>query len=150
MILFITLFFTVQLTAQKTSFDAVYISHQPIDFGVGLRLDYHLGSVGLYNSLSYGDGALYRKFDMRDHYKATMGIRIPMRDYLDNKYGINIGINYHTLGSYVKENISWDTKLFNPWSFEVGISVYCWGKFALGIRTDVLRYEPCLDLGYTF
>ena len=140
----------MSLTAQKSTINAVYISYQPVDFGFGLRADYHLGSVGLYNSLSYGDGAVYRDYNMRDHYKLTMGIRVPLNDYLNNKYGLNFGINYHRLGSYVKENITWDTKLFNPWSFELGISVYCWGKFALGIRTDILRNEPCLDLGYAF
>ena len=154
-ILLILLLFSIHIKAQHNkveqfTFDAIYVSYQPVDFGFGIRADYHLGSIPIYNSISYGDGALYRNYDMRDHYKFTMGIGIPMKDYLNNEYKFNAGINYHKLGSIMIENIPWDTHLFNPFSFELGIAVYCWGNFALAIRTDILRWEPCLDIGWAF
>lgn len=153
-LLFVFLFFTVAMAGQteqkQFSFDAVYVAFQPVDFGVGIRADYHLGIVGVYNSITYGDWGMYRRFDVRHHVKYTMGVKVPLKDYNNSKYGFTVGINYHKLGSVMVNKEEWNPALFNPWSFEIGFTVYCWNHFAVGIRTDILRKEPCADFGYSF
>lgn len=139
----------VSIMAQNY-FPALYISFQPADFGVGIRVDYRVKRLGLYNSISYGNWGIYKKYDVRHHTKFTIGVLIPIRDYHTWKYNFTAGINYHLLGSAIMDNIPVDPKIFNPWSFELGLSVYTTRRFALGVRTDILRWEPCVDLHYKF
>jgi hypothetical protein len=125
---------------------AVYISFQPADLGFGLRGDYKI----FYGSLSYGNGGIYRNYDLDHHVKITAGVMIPLKpDASGFEFYPSVGINYHTLNHAEIGGLTVDPKIFNPLSFELGLTVYM-GRFALGMRTDILRWEPCVDLGFKF
>ncbi len=128
---------------------ALYISHQPVDFGVGVRGDYYIKSFGLYNSVSYSDWGLYRQNNLRHHVKLSMGVLMPLDDYNGAKFDVMAGLNYHHMRYTKLEDSFINHKILNPWSFELGLTVKM-QKFALGVRTDILRWEPCVDFGLTF
>ena len=120
--------------------NAIYIALQPVDFGVGVRVDHNM----IYGSLTYGNGNVYRKNDLSNHVKATLGVLIPLKDYNGWKYDLTAGINYHTFNFISKDYLN--PKIFNPWSFELGLTIKM-KRFAIGMRTDILRWEPCVDIG---
>ena len=136
----------------------LYGSYQPTDIGFGLRVDYPISYLRLYNSISYGDAGYYKINRLRQHTKITTGVFIPIlnTDKWD-KFYFTAGINYHSLSRSTinnMESIIEDThlnpKIFYPWSFELGVTAYSWHNFAISYRTDILRWEPCLDIGYIF
>ena len=145
------LLFSAALAAvlgQDPGIKALYLAYQPADHGLGLRTDYQIGNIGFYNSLTYGKWGLYRLMGIAPHSKLTFGLRIPLRQtQKDCRYNISAGVNYHNLQSTARENPQVDPRIFNPWSFELGTSLYL-GRFAIAVRTDILRWEPCVDIGY--
>ena len=134
---------------QGNRIDAVCLVYQPVDNGLGIRIDYQIMNLRLYNSLSYGNQGLYRANNLKQHTKLTAGILIPLQDYRGHKYNIMAGINYHHLRSDGYFEACLDPRIFDPWSFELGVSIYI-GRIAIGTRTDILRWEPCVDIGYRF
>ncbi|MBK5202140.1 MAG: hypothetical protein JJE45_00260 [Prolixibacteraceae bacterium] len=126
---------------------ALYLSHQPVDFGIGVRGDYYINGFGLYSSVSYGNWGLYRQFDIKHHVKLSTGVLLPLPDYNGGKFDVTAGINYHLLGSVMLDDSPLNPKIFNPWSFELGLTVKL-KRFAIGVRTDILRWEPCVDAGF--
>ena len=126
---------------------ALYVALQPVDFGVGVRGDYYINGLGLYSSVSYGNWGLYRQYDIKHHTKFTTGVLLPLPDYEGNKFDITAGLNYHLLGSVMLDGSPLNPNIFNPWSFELGVTVKL-KRFALGVRTDILRWEPCVDIGF--
>lgn len=126
--------------------NAIYLAFQPADLGVGIRYDYHIKDLGLYSSISYGDLGIYRHYGVRHHTKLTTGVLLPLRDYGTGNFDVTAGINYHHIGSIIMDGLPINPKIINPWSFELGLSVKL-KRFALAIRTDILRWEPCVDIG---
>ena len=126
---------------------ALYVALQPVDFGIGVRGDYYINGLGLYSSVSYGNWGLYRQYDIKHHVKFTTGVLLPLPDYNGASFDVTAGLNYHLLGSVMMENSYLNPKIFNPWSFELGLTVKL-KRFALGVRTDILRWEPCVDIGF--
>ena len=129
--------------------NALYLSYQPWDHGLGIRGDYHLNHwVGVYGSGSYGQWGLYKSSGLDQHVKLTAGILIPWKDWRGNQYDWSVGLNHHWVsGQVVESKIFEDDPVFHqPWSFEVGFTVKM-KRFALGMRTDILRWEPCIDVG---
>jgi len=131
------------INAQRAN--AIYVVLQPIDNGVGLRGDYHISKLGLYSSLSYGNGALYKTYDLKNHFKVSTGILIPLHDSYGTIFDITAGVNYHYLESVI-DNIKVNPVIFNTWSYELGISAK-YSRFTIGLRTDILRWEPSIDIG---
>jgi hypothetical protein len=129
--------------------NAIYVAIQPVDVGIGIRGDYYFNDIGAYSSVSYGNGGLYKHFNMQHHVKLTTGVLIPLPDYQTWKYDFTVGINYHYIHDATINNISVDPEIFNPLSFELGLAVKM-KYLAIGIRTDILRWEPCVDVGYVF
>ena len=125
----------------------IYVSHQPVDFGLGVRGDYHINGMGLYSSVSYGNWGIYKEYDIKHHVKLTTGVLVPLPEYNGGTFDITAGLNYHLLQS--SEHPSLNPKIFTPWSFELGLTSKL-GRFAIGVRTDVLRWEPCVDVGFNF
>lgn len=130
------------------------LSVQGVDLGVGIRVDHYFKSnMGIYGSLSYGDWYLYRHNNLRNHYKGTIGVAIPIpdRDGLydpnDNCY-VTLGYNTHLLDK-VGESIV-DDIIFQKHSFELGITRQITKYIIFAVRTDVLRWEPCIDVGIIF
>ena len=81
-------------------------------------------NLGIYNSLSYGNGGAYRGWDLEHHIKASLGILMPLPDYHNASFDFTAGINYHHIGSPIfVQNRFLDAKIFNPWSFEMGLTV---------------------------
>jgi len=135
----------------------IYLGFQPADLGIVIRGDIDK----FYGSISYGNWGIYKYYGLKNHFKLTAGIMIPLKP---DKYGFEvkptIGINYHLLNgpmSGIMDNIPrryfddrWpNSKIFNHWSFELGTTIYM-KRFALGMRTDILRWEPCIDVGIRF
>lgn len=136
-LIFLLLFIPIICSGQ-----AVYISHQPADLGIGLRVDYKR----FYGSLSYGNGGFYKEYNLEHHVKITTGFMIPLKsDYNGWEFFPTIGVNYHS--EKIKYPYIKVTEI-NP-SFELGLTVYM-GWVAFGVRTDCLRWEPCVDLGVNF
>lgn len=127
----------------------LYILFQSADFGTGIRGDYYINRLGLYSSVSYGGSGLYGRFDIKNHTKITTGVLLPMPDYDGITFDITAGINYHILRYSMPENLLLDPRVYNPWSFELG-TTFKLKRFALGMRTDILRWEPCVDIGIKF
>jgi hypothetical protein len=151
MTILILLSITIALTAQfrEKPHNAVYLSYQPWDHGLGIRGDVHLNHrAGIYGSASYGKWGFYQQSGLGDHIKLTSGILIPYKDWIGNQYDFSLGLNYHWVSGLVIENeVFKDDPLFHkPWSFEIGLTIKM-SRFALGVRTDILRWEPCIDIG---
>ena len=150
--MFVTiLLFTTKCNAQPSNKqpNAIYLAFQPRDLGVGVRYDHSFNGVGAYTSITYGNYNIAEDTYIKDHIKSTIGISIPMRDYMTWHYAFNAAINYHIWGDVSKDGLQLDSKIFNPWSFELGLSVKM-AHFAIGLRTDIMRWEPCVDIGIPF
>jgi hypothetical protein len=128
---------------------AIYITHQPVDFGIGIRGDYYINDVGFYSSASYGNWGLYRQYNLKHHIKITTGILFPLADYNGGVFDFTAGLNYHILKYSIIDNPSLNSKILKPLSFELGLTVKL-RHFALGICTDIPRWEPGIDFGYAF
>ena len=129
--------------------NTIYLAVQPIDIGLGIRYDYHINRLGLYNSITYGDLYLYRHNGIKNHVKVTTGISLPLRDYNTGYFDATIGINYHYSDPRPLPNNWWYSLLkeySRIWSFELGLSVK-FKYFAIAVRTDIPRWEPCFDFG---
>lgn len=152
------LFLTPVTQPQSVKIKTEYLLIQPVDFGIGHRLDigFSTTDLQLYESISYGNWGLYRQNGIRDHIKFTIGLMHALKPHTNEKtlstdqFFITFGLNYHLLTKYAEPDIPLDSDIFNPWSFELGITAYSWKKVAIGIRTDILRWEPCMDFGYRF
>ena len=124
----------MQLNAQQRQ-DAIYLTVQPCDYGIGLRYDYMFGKVGMYNSLSYGNWSLYKEAGLEHHIKITIGSLLPVY----NQHA-TVGLNYHS----VQETILPDG--YHKLSFELGFTAQI-RNVVIGLRTDVLNWEPYVDIG---
>ena len=123
----------------------IYLAYQPADHGVGVRGDYHLNYIlGSYSSLTYGNWGAYDMVGFKNHFKATVGGMFNFSRYGGDYYRATVGFNYHYVetddGSFA------ETIDYSPVSFEVGLTV-TYEKFAIAFRTDVLHWEPCVDIG---
>lgn len=128
---------------------AIYLAYQPWDHGLGIRGDYHINYwAGVYGSASYGQWGLYKGSGLDQHVKLTAGILIPWKDWSGNQHDWTVGLNRHWVSGHIEESeIYKDDPVFHqPWSFELGLTIK-FQRFALGMRTDILRWEPCIDVG---
>lgn len=127
----------------------MYVSYQPVDHGVGVRGDYHVNHwAGFYGSATYGQWRLYQYSGLDQHVKGTLGILIPYKDWMKNQHDFSLGVNYHYVSGEIQDTENFrNHKAFNtPWSFELGLTIK-YPRFALAFRTDILRWEPCIDIG---
>lgn len=129
--------------------NAIYLTLQPTDLGLGIRSDYYIKDLGFYSSLSYGNGYIYRKRNLKHHIKLSTGILIPLPNYRGNMYDITAGINYHYEESLTIHYPSIETNDFNPLSYELGITVK-FKCFTFAVRTDIPRFETYFDIGILF
>lgn len=134
---------------RETPPPAIYLAYQPWDHGLGLRGDYHFNHwAGIYGSATYGQWNLYKKSGLGQHMKLTAGVFIPYKDYAGGQFDWSVGLNYHKVWGTVEESEVFkdDPQFHNPWSFELGLTCKL-ERFAIGVRTDILRWEPCIDVG---
>jgi hypothetical protein len=134
---------------RETPHDAIYLAYQPWDHGLGIRYDHHINYwAGLYGSASYGRLGLYKYSGLGQHVKLTTGVLIPFKDWRGNQHDFTLGLNYHWVSGVVETNETFkDNPIFHePFSFEIGLTIKM-ERFALGMRTDILRWEPCIDIG---
>ena len=128
---------------------AIYGSFQMSDLGFGIRTDYHFNSwAGIYGSLTYGKWRYYQLSGLDDHVKFTLGAMAPLKDWMGNQHDVTVGLNYHWTSGEITdfENFKEEGIFYQPWSFEIGLTIK-YPRFALGFRTDILRWEPCIDIG---
>ena len=151
-VLLVLFFIGLQVCAQQRVAkqpNALYASFLPADLGVGIRYDHAFVGVGAYASISYGNYNISPDTYIKDHTKYTLGVSASVPDWNNWHYAVNAGLNYHDWGKVVMDGIQLDDKIFNPWSFELGFSVKL-PRFALSLRTDIMRWEPCIDIGIPF
>ena len=152
----VLLSFTMEGTGQFFGFDrekppnAIYLAYQPWDHGLGLRYDQHFWKMGAYGSASYGKWGLYQGAGLDDHVKLTLGVLVPLKDWMGNQHDFSIGLNRHFVNAYEVDDPynNYDPGRIEaiPWSFELGLTIKM-QRFTLGMRTDILRWEPCIDVG---
>ena len=138
---------SIILSAQN---QATYVAFQPVDLGMGIRYDHYFESVGLYGSLSYGNYYLYRMNGLKDHVKLTGGIMIPFGKKTSSTiddFHATIGLNRHWVNYSCASYIVRSTSIVEPWSFELGVATNIFKRFTVAFRTDILRWEPCIDIG---
>uniref|UniRef100_A0A6H1ZST8 Outer membrane protein beta-barrel domain-containing protein n=1 Tax=viral metagenome TaxID=1070528 RepID=A0A6H1ZST8_9ZZZZ len=136
---------------------SLYLLHQPVDIGFGVRVDYYPGVIygfrhekcGVYHSVSYGTLGLYRHRGLEHHIKFTTGVLVPIKPYKNVKYNITFGVSYHHLGKGSIQDLDINKELYNRWSYEVGLT-FKMERFALCIVTDIPRWEPCIGIGFIF
>ncbi len=132
--------------------NAIYIAYQPWDHGLGLRYDQYIWKMGAYGSVTYGNLGLYKGAGLKNHWKFTAGILIPINDdRMGNQADITLALNRHFVKTFDVDdpynNYDDTGRIENtPWSFELGMTIKL-RRFALGMRTDILRWEPCIDIG---
>ena len=126
--------------------NGIYLSYQPADHGLGLRVDYSIGKLNLYNSASYGTWGVYKEYGVRDHMKLTQGFMIRIPDYMGFKYYVTGGLNYHEIFNTSYSDFEVDAMIFNHWSFELGFTCKL-KRIAIAVATDIPRWEPCVYLG---
>jgi hypothetical protein len=125
---------------QKPS-SVVYLAYQPADHGMGVRVDHYLNEIlGFYGSVTYGNWGVYRTVGYTNHLKATFGTILPITYHMEKQFGATVGFNYHYAEPDYKPN-------YNIYSFELGITMN-YSRFSLGLRTDILNWEPCVDVGF--
>ena len=132
--------FTIALMfslCQITYSQIICVSYTPNDAGVGLRYDQQFNHWGIYGSASYGNGYLYKQAGISDHVKISAGISVRTSDYAY----ITAGVNWHSQPDYC------DLKKL---SFEIGTFIKVFDRTFIGVRTDILRWEPGIDLGFKF
>lgn len=129
---------------------AMYVSYQPFDHGIGFRLDGYVSDhVGLYTSGSYGTSGLYKSAGLEGHMKLTLGALIPFHRDARAISSMVIGGSYHHVSEIPDLDPSdyWaGDRIYGPLSFELGIAIQ-FSRVAISFRTDVLRWEPCIDVG---
>lgn len=143
--LFFGIFVFYALNGQEVK--TVYGSFLPADLGIGVRVDVQGEGNRYYGSLSYGNWGAYRAYWLRDHVKLTAGYMYPLKERSGYyKYWVNVGLNYHYVRSrFEYDHPCLDTRIYRPWSFELGMTAKV-RKFMIGLRTDILRWEPCVDI----
>jgi hypothetical protein len=140
-ILIMAIFLCVTFSrAQESSF---YLAFQPFDLGLGLRYDLCFDKIGFYSSASYGSYYLYKMNGLRDHVKLTAGIMIPYH----KDFYFTAGANYHYVNAVNPSVDVINSRILDRWSFEIGITAVIFKRFRIGLRTDVLRWEPDTDIG---
>lgn len=152
LIVILLLIYSSLLYGQKNT---MYVSFQPADLGLGIRYDHIFDDLGIYESISYGNWGIYDKFGLNHHVKISSGIMLEIlkTDYnyklKGNTLFFTTAINYHYLGKVRYNNEFVNPKIFNPFSFEFGVTTYT-KNTRIGLRTDILRWEPCVDVKLYF
>lgn len=123
---------------------AIYVAYQPADHGFGIRGDYYINeSVGTYGSFSYGNWGLMRYVGVNHHFKATLGVLIPVkRYYTEQRFTGLAGFNYHHAD--IDDDVNID---YGSYSFELGLTFNIKERIRIGVRTDIIHWEPCIDVG---
>jgi hypothetical protein len=134
--------------AQK---NALYVTFQPVDFGVGLRYDRKITEdVGIYASGSYGKFRLPHGGYIKDHMRAVAGGLFYLKPYNNSRPSFGVGLIYSYYGERYITMPDFPDKAFDPISFELSFTTYCYRRFAIGIRFDFLKNESALDFGIRF
>lgn len=148
-ILFLAMFLFSSLYGQE--FKGIYGVFQPLDIGVGVRADLQIGDNEYYTSISYGNGGVYREYWLKDHYKVSAGYMFLLSDR-GSEYDcwLTGGLNFHIVNNmYEYEHPTLNKIIYSPISFELGTTARI-NKFLFGVRTDIIRWEPCVDFSYNF
>jgi len=136
---------------------AIYLLHQPVDNGIGVRVDYYSLrgedsdkiTPGLYHSLSYGGWGLYKLYGVGHHVKLSSGVLLLLPVYGVYPCALSAGVNYHHIYGGVPADLRVNPRILKPWSYEAGVSVYM-KRLAISVNTDLPRWEPCIGIGIVF
>lgn len=129
----------VSLSAQHS----FYLSFQPIDRGIGIRMDEQRGDVGLYTAISYGN---YKFKDgyISDHVRLTLGGIA----YLEQSF-VTAGLNVHSYGRHDFGEVKPAKAVLSPFSLELGVGTRLEGVSAC-FRIDLIKWDSSIDIGFNF
>jgi hypothetical protein len=157
-VVYVVILFIIGICShQATGQTSVSFILQPVDLGVGIRADFYplraqgteRRAPGFYFSASYGNRGLYREQGLKDHVKATAGVLIPLKPYLNSLQSISIGVNYHWLNPYSTRDIWMNQIIYRHLSFELGNTIRI-GRVFVCYSLDIPRWEPCFGAGVAF
>ena len=146
LIILILLFFSLQSFAQTGN---IYLSLQPVDFGIGIRFDKKIFSNGFYLSYTRGSYGMGEGFYIHKHQKFTVGLLqyISQDEFPGSAF--SIGLCYNTYGNYNAPPNMTD-KALDKFSFELGAKTSFTKRLSIGLRYDFYRNESSVDLGINF
>lgn len=142
--------FTATLAGRDPN--ALYLSVQPGDRGLGIRYDRYVGRTGIFLSGARGGYKFNDGGYIKDHYRFALGGIYQPRQKLNNPYikdYFTFGLSYHLYGAREYNPIFINENVFKPWSFEFGGGVRLF-KFAFGLRMDIIKWEGIVDFGWRF
>ena len=149
-ILFLLLIFSPGNT-QVLKNNNLYLTFQPVDFGVGIRYDRKIDNVvGAYFSASYGKYRLPADGYIKDHLRFVLGGFKYMKPYNTSFPSLGVGLVYSYYG---EQNITlpeFPASALYPFSFELCMNTKCWNRFAIGLRFDFMKNESAIDVGLNF
>lgn len=141
-LIYILLFVCIQLQGQNI----VYLTYQPQDNGVGIRFD-HIGekaNKGIYASISRGNYYFDGGY-IKNHIKVAMG---GLFYWPETRNYLIAGMTYHKYGKRKLTPLI-NEKVFEPLSIEIGSAVTL-GRIIVSCRTDIIKWEPSIDIGWKF
>jgi hypothetical protein len=150
------LIIALNINAQK---NALYVTFQPIDLGIGIRYDRHINhDMGLYSSLSWGN---YKSMQLQDfsnqsfyiknHYKVAFGMMLYLENKIllyENNIYFSLGVSYHIYGEHEGVMCNENT-VFLPLSYEVGVGTK-FKRMNISVRYDMIKHESSFDIGFNF
>ena len=129
--------------------NAIYLSLQPIDLGVGLRYDRVIKNIALYSSISYGKYRLPEGGYIRDHVRGVVGVLKVCEPVRHNGTAFFYGGGF-VYSHYGERNITIPLSPLRPVSFECAVSLRTLHDFTAVMRYDFFKRESALDFGYSF
>jgi hypothetical protein len=114
----------------------IYMSFQPGDLGVGMRLDHD----NAYASLAFGNYWLPNGGYIHDHVKMTIGCIIE---------GYTIGISYHRYGD-INATLPLNRMATSPISMEFGARIEIGKRNTVALRFDPFQWQGTVDFGWLF
>jgi hypothetical protein len=131
--------------------NSLYVVLRPTDLGLGVRYEREFGLLGMYTTFSKGnyyfdaEHVLY----IKDHYVSTLGLIVCLPKEVDAYVRMIGGIAYHQYGRSNCDVLMINQKIFDPWSFELGI-IFKFNHISISCRTDILKWEGNVDVGFNF
>jgi len=139
---FVTLFIVFNVTTLAQN-NIVYLSLQPQDLGIGIRLDHMIKpTYGIYGSFTKGKYPLYDNNYML-HDKAEIGI-IAITDNCNYPSFSTIGISWNRYDQKIYSLLP--AKAMNPISLDIGAGIML-HRIAFGVRFDPIKWEGTIDIG---
>lgn len=150
-IILLFIFFSIEANAQFMKDKAIYITHQPIDLGIGMRFDKRFqDDWGIYASGAWGNYRPCENVIIPNHVRVAVGVLRYKRQYHPNSMvHFGAGIIASRAGEPSNILIGMPEVALWPVSTEICVGMQ-FRIVAVGVRYDWIKNESCIDVGITF